>query len=372
MDLRRRQHLHHLAGLGAGLALNGWGTAEGRPSPETAYWAAAWNGPDGHCVGLLARATASGRPTWRVHRQQEVPTRAHGLAALPGGLLLAVARRPGDWLLRWRPGAHAEPELFWNTDGTHFNGHVVRHPDGRHLLTTETDPDADDGLGTGIVGVRDLHTLQLVARWPTGGRDPHQLLVSPDGRQLWVANGGLASRPETGRARIAEAPMDASIVVFDLRSGERLARWTVSDPWLSLRHLAWHGPTGTLGVALQAEHPDPARRVDAPVLAWLNAGEAQPKLTLAPVPASAPMAGYGGDIVATSGGFAVSSPRSGRVALWDAQGRPQSSFELPQACALAPGPFVAGSGEMGEMGLASLERRPLPLTPDNHWVPWRA
>lgn len=355
--------------MGAAFALGGRASA----SSAITHWAAAWNGANGHCVGLLARSAAAGQaPSWQVHRQLDVPSRAHGLTALPGGRLLAVARRPGDWLLRWQPGSRAEPELFWNTDGTHFNGHAVLHPDGRHLLTTETDPDADDGLGTGLVGVRDLRTLRCVARWPTGGRDPHQLLVSPDGRRLWVANGGLASRPETGRARVSDAPMDASIVAFDLSSGQRLSRWTLSDPWLSLRHLAWHSPSGTLGVALQAEHPDPAQKAGAPVLAWLAASSSAAQLTAAAAAPSSPMAGYGGDIVATAEGFAVSSPRAGRVALWDAQGRPQSSFELAQACALAPGPFVAGAGEMGEMGLATLERLPLPLTPDNHWVPWHA
>jgi hypothetical protein len=35
----------------------------------------------------------------------DVPTRAHGVWAEAGGTLLAVARRPGDWLLRWRPDA---------------------------------------------------------------------------------------------------------------------------------------------------------------------------------------------------------------------------------------------------------------------------
>ena len=48
-------------------------------------------------------------------------------------------------------------------------------------------------------------------------------------------------------------------------------RWTLADPWLSLRHLAWHPASATLGIAMQAEHPRQADRREAPVLALLHA-----------------------------------------------------------------------------------------------------
>ena len=179
------------------------------------HWVSAWNDQGGHRVGLLQRA-ADG---WRVAASIDVPTRAHGLTVLPDGSVIAVARRPGDWLLRWWPSLDGRPARAprwrWAPAGRQFNGHAVLHPDGRHLLLTATDTEADDGLGRGLLMRMRLDGLEPVAEAPTLGRDPHQLQIVPEakanGLRLWVANGGIASRPETGRARLIDAPMDASV-----------------------------------------------------------------------------------------------------------------------------------------------------------------
>ena len=86
----------------------------------------------------------------------ELPTRAHALLAGPDGALLVVARRPGDWLLRWRPGAAAEPQWAWAAPERAFNGHALWSADGTRLFTTETDL----GSGAGLVGVRDARTAE--------------------------------------------------------------------------------------------------------------------------------------------------------------------------------------------------------------------
>lgn len=373
-DLARRRW------LGAALlgVLSPWPAQSARvtertpTAPATRHWVTAWNEADGHRIGLL-RGDATGG---MVADQLAVPTRAHGLQILPDGSVLAVARRPGDWLLRWQsqaPRRAVAPETVWAGPQRQFNGHALLHPDGRHLLVTETDtaaPDDPDGLGRGRVTVRRLDRLAtVVADWPTGGRDPHQLLASPDGRWLWVANGGIASRPETGRTRLDAAPMDASVVAIDLASGELARRWTLDDDRLSLRHLAWHAPTETLGIALQAEHADLDRRPSAAVLALLHPLDAQARLRTVASPQ--PMAGYGGDICATADGFAVSSPRAGRVGVWQAGGDWAGGMLLPEVCALAPqdGHFIA-AGQRAAVDGSGTAGHPLslPVTPDNHWV----
>src|SRR5690606_7183965 len=109
--------------------------------------------------------------------REPVPTRAHGVLVEPGGTVLVVSRRPGDWLLRVDPSGRAPSEWRWS-DGEHvFNGHVAVSADRRRLFTTETS--LLDGSGS--VGVRDAKTMALLSRWPTGGIDPHELLVAADG-----------------------------------------------------------------------------------------------------------------------------------------------------------------------------------------------
>jgi hypothetical protein len=287
----------------------------------------------------------------------DVPTRAHGLLAEPGGTVLAVARRPGDWLLRWRPG-DIEPQTAWIEPDRAFNGHVIASADGRLLYTTETDLET----GAGLIGVRDAATLDKLAEWPTQGMDPHELLLDADG-SLVVANGGIATLPETGRLKIGVERMDASLVRLDTRHGAVRGQWRLADTRLSLRHIAWGGRDGRLlGIALQAEHDDAAQRHAAPLLALFDGKR------LHTVAAPQPLAGYGGDIAWADGAFAVSCPRVDGMARYGADGAWQGFTALPEACALAAwrhGVWVGGRGQ----AIHGADRFALDgLRLDNHWL----
>nr|WP_145547967.1 DUF1513 domain-containing protein [Variovorax boronicumulans] len=308
-------------------------------------------------IGLLAAQADA----LVVARALDVPTRAHGLLAEAGGTVLAVARRPGDWLLRWRPG-EAEPQTAWIEPDRAFNGHVVASGDGRRLYTTETDLET----GAGLVGVRDAATLEKQEEWPTHGMDPHELVLDADGSML-VANGGIPTLPETGRLKIGLERMDASLVRLHTQGGALLGQWRLADPRLSLRHLAWGGADGRLlGIALQAEHDDAAAKQAAPLLALFDGK------TLRTAAAPLPLAGYGGDIAWANGGFAVSTPKVDGFARWGADGRWQGFTALTEACALAaePGRLWAGGREEALVAeAAGLAARPVPaLWLDNHWL----
>jgi hypothetical protein len=321
----------------------------GHAMPQAPRLAAAWEGPQGVQVGLLVRAAAG----WRVAAAIDVPTRAHGIVVEPEGTLLAVARRPGDWMLRWN-AAGRTLAWVWNDPARRFNGHARRR--GALLYTTETDVET----GEGCVVVRDARSLAVHALWSSGGIDPHDLCFAPDGT-LWVANGGIATQLETGRAKLNLDRMDSSLVHLDA-SGRQLGQWRLDDPRLSLRHLALCDEQ--LGMALQAEHDDPARRAEAPVIAIfdgrrLRTGEARP------------LAGYGGDIVATETGYAVSVPRAGGLAMFADDGRWLGHVELEQACALAsrgPALFAGGSKAALTLRAGRNEAMPMPaMRLDNHW-----
>lgn len=371
--MRRRRALQGLMAAGGGLVAAGLslpGQALGamykneRAAAPSLRLAAAWSLGAQYQVGVLSpRGDAL-----QVVAQLETPTRAHGLWQEPSGTLLSVARRPGDWLLRWRPDGR--PLAWcWIEPGRAFNGHVLVSPDGRRLYTSETDLET----GAGLVGVREGSTLRKLAEWPTQGLDPHEMAWVPGaaGERLVVANGGIPTLPETGRLKLGLDRMDSSLVTLDTHWGAVLGQWRLPDRRLSLRHLAWHasGAQPVLGIALQAEHDDAPAKAGAPLLALFD-GRQLRTADAAPMA----LAGYGGSIAATPEGFAVSAPKAGTVALWRADGRWASSAPLAQACALADeaGRLWVG-GEPGvlrggdDAGFTAMTKdRALRL--DNHWV----
>jgi hypothetical protein len=346
MVIDRRQVLTLAA---AGLALPARAGRAAAPVELAAAWRDA---APGYRVGRLALAGEA----LVLRASIEVPTRAHGLLAEPGGTLLAVARRPGDWLLRFSR-AGRELQWLWIEPDRAFTGHLARSADGRHVFSGETDLES----GAGLIGVRDARSLEKLDEWASHGVDVHELL--PRGDALWVANGGIQTQPETGRLKLHLPAMDSSLVRLDAKSGALRGQWRVPDPRLSLRHLAWRAD-GRLGIAIQAEHEDAAAKAAAPILAVfdgraLKLAEGQPQL-----------AGYGGDIAASAAGFAIGCPRSGGVARFDAEGRWQGLTLLPEACALAEGADGLWAGGRGRaLQLPEGQAKGLPgLELDNHWI----
>lgn len=338
-------------------------TARGR----TPCLAATWLREGRYQAGFLLPARGASPLSLREIGAVEVPTRAHGVAQAATGHLLAVARRPGDWLLRWRGPGHA-PQWGWIEQPRAFNGHVLASPDGQRLYTTETDLDSGDGL----VGVRDALTLEKLEEWPTHGADPHQLAWDRHRPgHLLVANGGIRTWPETGRVKRDLDRMDASLVRLDAATGRQAGLWRLDDARLSLRHLAWgRGESGAvLGVALQAEHEDAAQRAQAPLLALFD-GE---RLGLGE-PAPRPLAGYGADIACEADGFVVSCTRAGGLAHFSAQGQWRGFTPLDEAGALAGGEgapsWAAGGSQVlqWEDGAPMRFGRAAPWRIDNHWV----
>lgn len=356
--LTRRTLIHASAAMWAGAA-----AARVPGGGPTVTLAAAWDDSAGrHHVGVLEVVQPPGAAAsrLRVRHALPVPTRAHAVTPLPDGSIVAVARRPGAWLLRWRPGSAAPARWQWSEPDRSFNGHVLADRK-RALLCTETD--ASDG--SGLLVRRDAVTLAVTDEWPTGGIDPHAVLALPEGGWL-VANGGVPVVPESGRVKGNLATMDSSLVRLNA-GGEIQAAWRLADRRLSLRHLARHD-SGVVGVALQAEHDDDAERRRAPLLAvW----DGQRLLS----GSSEALEGYAGDIVARSFGFLVGATRAACVAQFNLQGQCVVRHPLPQACALAPWSaqgWLAGGAPAGRIsrdpGLPTRDMHASDLSVDNHWV----
>lgn len=369
----RRRFLLSMGALGllskSGLTLAGEGASK-------ALIAAAWRGPnpgDTYYAGVLAADWA--RKKLEIRYATALPTRPHGLLPEADGGLLVTGVRPGSWLLRCDGEGRVMQQinLEQETSDARLNGHAISGQRGDVIFTTES----DSKNGRGKIGVRDRKSLKKLDEWESHGMEPHQLLLDADGH-LVIANGGI---PRTaGDKKYDLHRMDSSLVRLDGQSGRLLRQWKLDDPRLSLRHLAWsHSPKADrpiLGVAMQAEHDDPAGRAAAPILAVLEGDDLR-------VPTRAnDGAGYAGDITAAfNGGFALSSNQSGVAQLWH-PGKPDvltPIVELQEAYALTqwngPNP---GGGVLVSTALGLVRWHPtappmfLPwpqkMALDNHWV----
>lgn len=372
-QFHRRHTLLTLASLGAwSIAPN---TARASTKGLPIHLAAAWEREGSFHIGLLSTQPGAGQPL-QIHASLEVPTRAHGLFVLPDGSVLATARRPGDWLVRWWPGQRAEPQWLWQDGERSFNGHVIASADGARLFTTETDAET----GASWIGVRDTRTLQKIAEWPTHGIDAHELTwdtrtTHHGAPTLIVANGGVPTAPETGRVKRDLPTMDSSIVRLDGHTGRLLGQWRLQDQRLSLRHLAWAPDDRTLGIALQAEHDHSTAKDAAPVLALFD-GTA---LRVMPTPERIAQSihGYGGSMAATPAGWAVSCPRANGIATYTPQGEWRGLVPLPDVCPLAVHGGALWAGGLGASLQNAQAAAPVShahgrslrgVRLDNHWV----
>ena len=370
--MRRRTALLAPLPLLAGHAWSN-GSIEPTDAEPVQKLATAWRltgatAPDtGDRVGVIEIDWAAARV--RVLAETAVPTRAHGLLPLPDGGFMAVATRPGHWLLRCDASGQVQRRLDTTADDPQrtFDGHVECSADAAWLYTVETDP----GTGAGWVSVRDARTLARVAQFASGGIDPHQLLRAADGALL-LANGGIV-RDASGR-KIDLERMAPVLSRIDPASGHLLGQWQLPDARLSMRHLAWSdGPEPLLGIALQAEHDQPQQRAEAPLLAVWDGR------TLSVPSRDASGGGYAGDIAAgPGGGYVLSAQKTGQ-GLWWHPGRPAMLTrvaELTEPCALVSWPGAAGVTLNAARGIARWHARlpprmlawPVPLAPDNHAV----
>ncbi len=321
-------------------------------------------------VGLL-------EPDWdarRVHIRQAlaVPDRVHGLLDDGDAGFIAVAFRPGAWLLRVDPDGKVAQRIVMAEEGARtLDGHALFDPSGQWLITTETDPRDDQGW----ISIRDRRTLKKVAEWRSQGIEPHQACLDATGK-LVIAHGGIL-RAAKDRKRDLER-MESSLVRLDPATGELLGSWRLHDRRLSLRHLALgneRAPNGKplIGIAIEAEHDDPARRAAAPVLAVWDGTELR-------TPTHVPVGkGYSSDIVAGPlGGFYLNGEFAHNVMLWH-PARPADLTviaDLERARSLAPDESGNGVVIGARKGIAHWHPTekpkfmpwPLAMSVDIHWT----
>ncbi len=310
----------------------------------------------------------------QVQAQITLPGRGHGIAVAPkGDCIAAFARRPGTFVVMARPSSGQPVQLIAARPERHFYGHGCFSKDGRLLYAVENDFSA----ARGVVGVYDVSgaTVSRLGEFDSRGVGPHEVLLSPDGRTLIVANGGIETHPAHGREKLNIATMSPSVIFMDAESGEILVdhRLDPSLHKLSLRHMALDG-AGRVWVGGQFEGPDSEK----PPLVAVISRDKDPVLKSMPDQMSGKLQNYIGSVTANADGsvIATSAPRGGKTLFWNTEtGNLIGHQEIPDGCGVAPidqGSFLISDGNGGVSYVsepnqpAEILARPPGFSWDNH------
>jgi hypothetical protein len=305
---------------------------------------------------VLVILTADGR----IERELALEARGHDIALSPNGRIAVVfARRPGTFALALDLRTGVATALLAAPPDRHYYGHGAFSPDGGLLYATEN----DFGNARGVLGVYDVGAgFRRIGEIDTHGVGPHDVLLLADGRTLAVANGGIETHPDSGRAKLNLHAMRPSLAFLDRTSGELRARHELASGInrLSIRHLCADA-AGRVWFGGQWE----GEAADSPELIGHASLDAPARLVSPPKPLGTLMKGYVGSVAASRDGrlVAATSPRGGRAVVFDAQSeRLIGEMAIPDCCGLAAdaaGTFLVSSGtgaiEVG--GLRHTSRR---------------
>jgi len=309
--------------------------------------------------------------------EHQLPGRAHHVAAHPTEpWLMAVARRPDRFIDVVDRTSGALLQRIDSGSERHFFGHAVFSADGRWLVATENDL----ASGQGRVVIRDCQqAFSIVADYPSHGIGPHELAWLNDQRTLVIANGGIQTHPDQGRAKLNLDSMQPSLAYIDSQSGELLDQVMLpaSLHQCSIRHIDVNRHD-QVAIAMQYQG---ALYDDVPLIALHQRGSDITPLTL-PDPVRQRMKQYCGSARFDVSGdyFAISAPRGDLISFWQRDGRFLDSVRVRDGCGLAatdqPGSFVisSGNGRCYHYDLQQRRKQRLPAAGaqppawDNHMV----
>lgn len=308
------------------LARFGGPTAIAADTLQAAFVSAA-RMPDGSYAILLLAADGN------VLRQVPLNARGHDIALHRAtGRAVAFARRPGTFAVAFDSASAREPAVFNAIEGRHFYGHGAFSSDGRLLYVSEN----DIANARGVIGLYDVDAgYKRIGEHPSHGVGPHEIILLSDGRTLAIANGGIDTVPEAGRAMLNLDEMQPNLAFADAESGALIARHELSADLnrLSIRHIAADA-NGAVWFGGQ----------------WEGDPEATPELIGratrdTPIRLIAPATALGGDLkgyigsvaVACDGGMiAASAPKAGRIIYVNtADGAVVDNSPLPDGCGVA-------------------------------------
>jgi hypothetical protein len=167
----------------------------------------------------------------------DLPVRGHDVSySATAGRAVVFARRPGTFAVVFDPDGMVAPLTIASPAGRHFFGHGAFSPDGKLLYATENDFER----GRGVIGIYDVAGgYRRIGEFETYGVGPHELILLPDGKTFAIANGGIETHPDYGRAELNLDEMDPSLCFVDSRDGSLVGqlRLSADQHMLSIRHM---------------------------------------------------------------------------------------------------------------------------------------
>lgn len=282
----------------------------------------------------------------------DLPDRGHDITFDPiSNRAVAFARRPGNFAVVFAINDDQPPITIFADQDRHFFGHGKFSPDGKLLYATEN----DFKNTMGKIGIYDsTNNFQRIGEFESYGIGPHQLLISPDGKMLIVANGGIETHPDFGRAKLNLATMQPSLVFIDRSDGSLLEKHQLPTKLhqLSIRHMSVQ-PNGRVIFGGQYQ----GKKTDLPPLIGdCRLGE-EIKLWSVTTKDRAMLRNYIGSVVISNSGeeVAVSSPKGGVMTILSTDNhRVIKHIPFNGVCGLAASNngFIASSS-MGEVGILS-------------------
>ncbi len=329
---------HFLKAAGAGFLASLAPTARAAARTTDAVFATAFQQRDGSFGAALL--SEQGKLLHRI----ALPDRGHDVTFdRVSRRSVVFARQPGTFAVVFDHANGTPPVTIASVEGRHFYGHGVFSPDGRLLYATENDFDN----AAGLVGIYDATDgFARIGEFPTHGVGPHEMLLLDDGRTLAVANGGIETHPDFGRAKLNIPTMKPSLVFLDRISGGLIETHELPAKLhqLSIRHMdvAEDG-----GIWFGCQHEGPA--TERPALVGLARPGDALRLIDMPDEVLSGFRNYVGSVSSnrSAGTIAVSSPQGNTLAVLDAAtGKVLEARNLVEVCGVAPdhAGFLASTG----------------------------
>ena len=298
----------------------------------------------------------------------DLPERGHDLTFSPvTGQAVVFARQPGTFAVVFDPAGAVAPQTITSIEGRHFFGHGAFSPDGRLLYATENDFEN----ARGVIGIYDVEGgFRRIGEFDTFGTGPHEMLLMPDGETFVIANGGIETHPDYGRAELNLETMDPSVAFVDRRTGDLIGQLRLADGLhqLSIRHMAFDAQSRVwFGCQFRG---DPG---DRPQLVGYATREGEIRLIELPEGTLGDLRNYVGSVAASADGaiIGVSSPEGNTILALDAAtGGVIETLSMRNGCGIAgdgAGLLASsGDGELGGFAGSVVQRVSVPVLFDNH------
>ena len=282
----------------------------------------------------------------------DLPVRGHDVSfSAAASRAVVFARRPGVFAVVFDPSGHVAPATITSVEGRHFFGHGAFSPDGKLLYAAEN----DFANSRGVIGIYDVSGgYSRIGEFQTFGVGPHEIILMPDGKTLAVANGGIETHPDYGRAELNLDGMDPSLAFIDARNGLLVGQLRLAPDLhrLSIRHMVVDARNRVwFGCQFRGE------KTERPQLIGYATLGGEIRLIELPADALGNLSNYVGGLAISDDleTIAASSPVGGAILTLDvSSARPTSLTLLDHTCGAAPGGkgFLATSGIGEWQGLA--------------------